>query len=236
MRLAVLLVALVACTRSYADEPAGKRFERDMMARFHMHESYALFATIERALLEGRLDDARRLAQGIGAAPDEPDFAAWQPQSAAVRERALALANATGVSDACRRAAGLAEACAGCHAAASAGPELAALPALPPHEATVEARMARHLWAAERIHEGVIAAADSRWRAGLAVLAQAPLAWPGDRARGALASQVQRLARQALDGAVPRTGEVAASASRARVYGELLVRCAACHALARQQN
>lgn len=233
MRFAVLLFALVACNRSYADEPVGQRFERDMMARFHMHESYAVFATIERALIRGRLDEARALARGLGAAPDEPGFEAWQQQAAVVRERALALANATGISEGCRRAGGVADACARCHAVAEGGPELPALPPVPAYEGTIEARMARHLWAAERIHEGVIAADDGRWRAGLAVLAAAPLAWPGDRTRDALARQVEQIARRAL-AAAPASSVVNASASRARVYGELLVRCAACHARARQ--
>ena len=38
--------------------------------------------------------------------------------------------------------------------------------------------LARHRWAVERVREGVIGAVDEPWRAGLDVLAQAPLPWP----------------------------------------------------------
>ncbi|HET9622020.1 MAG TPA: hypothetical protein VFP84_11680, partial [Kofleriaceae bacterium] len=71
MRIALLLVAIAGCTPALADEPPGKQFEHDMMARFHMHESYTLFGAIERLLVRGKLAEARDRARAIGAAPDE---------------------------------------------------------------------------------------------------------------------------------------------------------------------
>ena len=166
------------------------------MARFHMHESLPLFGAIEHLLVHGKLDEARDLARSIGVAPDEAGLSAWATQAALVRDRATALANATSVDDACRRAAKLAEACARCHVDTNAVPEFRVPPELPPDRPTVEARMTRHLWAVERVREGVIGAVDEPWRAGLDVLAQAPLPWPAEDAeRARLAHRMPRRRR-----------------------------------------
>lgn len=221
-----LAVALSACSTSYADDPPAKRFEHDTMARFHMHESYELFGAIEHLLVHGKVTETRDLARSIGVAPDESGLSAWATQAAVVRERASALATASSVDDACRKAAKLAEACASCHVDTNAVPELREPPAMPPDRPTVDARMARHVWAVERIREGVIGAVDEPWRAGLDVLAQAPLPWADvDSDRTALAKQLHVLADQARHRATLDVG-----ADRARVYGEILVTCAACHA------
>ncbi|HTR50364.1 MAG TPA: hypothetical protein VMJ10_06620 [Kofleriaceae bacterium] len=218
---------MAACSISHADEPPGKQFEHDMMARFHMHENYTLFGAIERLLVRGKLDDARDLARSIGMAPDEAGLSAWATQAAVVRDRASAIANATSVDDACRRTAKLAEACARCHVETNAVPEFRVPPELPPDRPTIEARMTRHLWAVERVREGVIGGVDEPWRAGLDVLAQAPLPWSAaDRDRTALAKQLRELADRARHRGATETIE-----DRARTYGDLLVTCAACHAL-----
>lgn len=231
MRFALAFIAIVACTPSYADEPPSRRFEHDMMARFHMHESYALFGAIERLLVRGKLAEARDLARAIGVAPDDVGLSAWATQTALVRERAAEVANATTIGDASRRVARLAEACAGCHADTGVSPEFRAPPPLPPDQPTLDARMLRHLWAVERVREGVIGGDDTSWRAGLDVLAQAPLPWRAtDGARGALAKQLHDVAEHARH----RGPATPTDADRARTYGELLVTCAACHATVKQ--
>ncbi|HET9623412.1 MAG TPA: hypothetical protein VFP84_18695, partial [Kofleriaceae bacterium] len=157
------------------------------------------------------------------AAPDEAGLSAWSAQAAVVRERATAVGTAATVEEACQRTASLAAACARCHAETGVSPEFRAPPAAPPDRPTIDARMTRHVWAVERIREGVIGGDDSAWRAGLDVLAQAPLPWrASDGARGALAKQLHDVADRARHRAP----------DRARTYGELLVTCAACHATA----
>src|SRR5581483_10210932 len=153
-----------------------------------MHESYTMFGAIERLLVRDKLGEARDLARAIGVAPDEAGLSAWAAQAAVVRERATAVAAASSVDEACRRTARLAEACARCHAETGVSPEFRAPPGLPPDQPTLDARMTRHLWAIERIREGVIGGDDSSWHAGLDVLAQAPLPWrASDGPRAALA-------------------------------------------------
>lgn len=187
-----------------------------------MHESFDLLRAIEKLLVRGKLDDARSLAKSIAQAPDEPGLDTWGARAALVRERAAAVANATTVEEGCRREAKLAEACAGCHLEAGVVPEFKPS-ALPPDKPSVGARMARHLWAADRMWEGMVGGSDEAWLAGLDVLAMPPVReLPRDRLE--LARRMQQLADQARQRkSVDDLGE------RARAYGEILATCAACH-------
>jgi cytochrome c553 len=222
----LLLVVLVGCANVAAEPAPGKRFERDMMLRLHMHENFGLLRTMEKLLVHGKLEEAQFLAQAMSQAPDVPGLGAWATETARTRDRAAAIAKAKTNDDALRAEVGLAEACAGCHVASNARPELPPTPALPADTATVGSRMARHLWATDRLWEGMVDGDDEAWRAGLDVLAGSPL--PASELgsdRVAIAHRLQRLAREART----RTGDTDVTA-RARAYGDILVTCAACHA------
>ena len=194
------------------------------MVRFHMYRSFDLSRAIERVLVRGGLDDARALAASLASGSEPPALEAWARQAALVRERAAALAAAPGIDEACRRAARLSEACAACHVAAGAGPAFDAYPGAPVDGPSLEARMARHRWAVDRLWEGMVGNADKPWQAGLDVLAVTPLpfsAVAGDRVT--LASRLQQVADQA------RQRRLTTPTERAALYGEMLVVCAACH-------
>ena len=231
---ALLVVAAVAgCRGASADDkpllpPPQKpdqRFEHDMMVRFHMHENFDLLRAIEKLLVHGKLDEARTLAKSVAYAPDEPGLEPFARRAATVRERAAAVANAPSLDEALRREAKLAQACAECHADAGVLPEFREPPRVPPDKPTIEARMTRHLWATDRLWEGVVGDSNEAWRAGLDVLAATPLPWStADSDRVALARQLQRLADQAR-----QTQGADRLDERARLYGEILVTCAACH-------
>jgi len=204
--------------------PPPQRFERDMMMRFHMRSSFDTVRAIERLLIRGKLDEARYFAQSLASEPDAPGLAPWAKQIALVRERAAAVASAPGIDEACRREARLAEACARCHADASAQPEFRPPREAPADQPTIVARMARHRWAADRLWEAAIGDAEDAWRAGLDVLAASSLTWPEQGSdRKALAQRLRQLAVQAQHAA---TGDRAA---RTWLYGEILVTCASCH-------
>ena len=207
-------------------EPTRGQFEHDMMVRFHMHENFSLLRAIEKLLIRGKLDDARALARSIAESPDEPGLASFAKRIAAVRDRAGALATATTIEEACRREARVAEACAQCHVDAGVLPEFREPPPAPPDHPTLAARMARHLWATDRLWEGVVGDSDESWRAGLDVLAATPLPWgPGQPERTQLAQQLQRFADQAR-----HTQARDRLAERAKIYGNMLATCVACHA------
>lgn len=225
MRCIVLaLVIVTGCQATRSDEPLAAHRQDELKVHFHMYRSFDLSRAIERVLVRGGLDDARALAASLASTSEPSALEAWGRQTALVRERAAALADAPGIDEACRRAARLSEACAGCHVAAGAGPAFDAYPKAPLDQPTVEARMARHRWAVDRLWEGMVGNAAKPWQAGLDVLAVTALpfsAAAGDRV--GLANRLQQQADQA------RQQRPATPAERARVYGEILVTCAACH-------
>jgi cytochrome c553 len=223
MKLAMIVV-LAACQAATAEPPPEKRFEHDMMVRFHMHQNFDLVRAIERLLIRGKLDEAKRFAEAIAMSPDEPAHGPWAAQAAVVRERASAVARATSVDDALRKETQLAAACADCHRESYGSAVFEKPPAIPPDRPTLDARMARHRWAADRMWESVIGDLDDAWREGLDVLAAAPLEL--DAARAPFARELQRLANTARRTKKPM-------ANRAATYGEILVVCAGCHAKSR---
>lgn len=195
-----------------------------MMTRFHMQASFDLVRAIERLLIAGKLDDARRLAGSLAVEADTPGLEPWSKQVALVRMRAAAVASASTIDAACRLEARLDEACAQCHVDASAEPEFASVPRVPADDPSVPARMARHRWAVDRLWEGMVGNSDEPWRSGLDVLAATPLP---PSALGAnrvdLGRELQRLADEA------RHAVTGGLEERGRRYGEILVACAACH-------
>jgi hypothetical protein len=225
MRLVAAMI-LIGCQPADAvDKPAVVQPADELAVRFHMYRSFDLGRAIERLLVRGDLDSARALATSIAVSPEPGALEPWGRQISEVRRRAAELVASPGLDEACRSAARLAAACAGCHVETRAAPVFEKPPAVPPDQDTVEAHMARHRWAADRIWEGMIGNADGPWRDGIDVLAQTPLHFPavaGDRA--ALATRLQHLVDQARQPQLTDT-----PAERAQIYGELLVTCAACH-------
>ncbi|MGE0401209.1 MAG: hypothetical protein AB7T06_31155 [Kofleriaceae bacterium] len=228
MRGSFVLASLVAVTSltdaaPSRDKPPEQRFEEGMLLRFHMHENYGVVRGIERLLLRGRLEDAKPLAAAIGEAPDEPGMSAYAKHFAEIRQRALDLSRAKSVDDAFRLEGKLVLACATCHAEVGVVPEPSSVP-LPPDRNTLEARMSRHLWAADRLWMGIVADSQADWSSGLDVLAGGSRMWPElDAARAPFAKQMQRTAETA------RRVKAPALAARATTYGELLTTCASCH-------
>ncbi|MGE5182170.1 MAG: hypothetical protein ACM31C_08910 [Acidobacteriota bacterium] len=232
MRSIVLaLLAIAACQNASGGPPKpsdkpSDRFGHDMTVRLHMHENFGLLRTIELEIIHGRLAAAQALALAIGETPDEPGLEPFAKRAAAVRARAAELANARDIAEACRREAKLAAACADCHVDAGVLPEFSPPPREPPDHPTVRSRMVRHLWASERMWEGLVGDSDESWRAGLDILAATPLPF-ADKTdeRAPLAAKLQQLARDAT-----QTQATDQLRDRARWYGDMLATCAACHA------
>lgn len=226
----VLAAAVALAPRQIAmarepEPPPPARFEHDMIVRFHMHENFDLLRAIEKLLLRGRLDDAKALAQAIAEAPDEPGLGALAPHAIRVRDQAANLARAPTVDEACRREARLAVACAGCHVETGVMPALSSLPPIPPDRNTIEARMARHLWATDRLWEAVVGGGNEPWVNGLDVLSATPFPFRAaldDRA--GLAKQLQQVASAAR-----KRSSKDDLTERGRVYGQILTICATCH-------
>lgn len=208
-----------------AAPPAAKervRFDRPAVVRFHMQRNFDDLRAIERRLIAGQLDEATTLAHLLARPAGDPGLAAWGPEVRRVVDAAVALAAAPSLDEACRREPRVSAACAGCHLRTGAAPVFPPPPPVPLDRPTRDARMARHLWATDRLWEAMVGGSEPAWRSGLAVLAATPLPFT-ERDRLRFARRLQDLARDALS---PAT----AAADRATTYGELLVTCTGCHA------
>lgn len=117
-------------------------------------------------------------------------------------------------------------ACGDCHA--GHGPSLSEIEAA--GSATgVLPHMHRHLWATDRMWEGLMAPSEARWNQGVALLSGMdldPAQFEGrdeqDSPAGYLTPWIRRIGLESL-----RTGDREA---RGRLYGDLLATCAECHA------
>ncbi len=221
---AVLLIALAACETSHAD-PAPVAYDHQAMVRFHMREHYDMLGAIQHLVIRDDLYDVTVIARTIGNGLDEPGLERWKGQASLARSNARELAAAPNTDEACRRTARLAATCANCHIDARVGNMFGPPPPVPPDGKALDARMARHVWAADRLFEGVIGASDNAWLAGLDVLAQTPAPFSiVDADRIALAQRLQDLADSTRKHAAKDS-----SAERARAFGEILITCSACH-------
>ena len=208
-----------------AQPPTRPTFDRPARVRYHMDRQVDDLRAIERDLLAGRLGAAKLCALGMTRPEQDRGMSPWSARSTAFVDAAASLAIAPSVDEALRREVRVAQACAECHLEAQAIPRFSPPPVLPVDGVGIAARMDRHRWATDRLREGMVAASEERWRAGLGVLAATPAPFSPLTDASRLADALQARAAHALE---VRTNETLDE--RTATYGELLVTCAACHA------
>ncbi len=190
-----------------------------------MREHYDRLETIQHLVIRADLFDVHAIAKAIGQGTVyDTDLERWSGQAALVSSAASVLAAARSNESACRGTAQLALACALCHVDTKVVGMFGSPPPAPRDDASVAARMARHVWATDRLFEGMIGAADDSWNAGLDVLAQTPSPIVADdTSRAAGARRLQELA------ATAKRASKRDLMARARLYGEILVACSDGH-------
>ncbi len=227
----ILLAALLwsGCNGSASageEPPEPVRMSRPDMVRFHMNRHFDDLQAIQRLLVAGKLSEAKSLAFMLTKPASDPGLVRFASESARVSDAARALVASPGIDEALRREARVAAACADCHVRTQMTPIFAAPPTTPTDEANTASAMARHQWAVDRLWEGVVGGSDRPWVAGLEVLSATPLPYSPITDAPALAARLQRLARTALTAHRDQTETLD---ERGRLYGEMLVTCAACH-------
>lgn len=179
----------------------------------------------------GRLDGVRREANELLAAVSDEGL----PRRVAglveeLQTYAGLAARAPDVTLAASAVARVAAGCGSCHRTLKHELIYEPLTGPPPGDTPLASRMLRHRWAADRLWDGLVGPSDDAWRAGAAVLRDAPLF------TDALTQDVQQYeAVTKLAWTVQEIGARAISArdqgARAGLYGELLGTCATCHQL-----
>jgi cytochrome c553 len=188
-----------------------------------MEGHYTQVGQVQQAVVKGDLEAARAPAQWLAEHPEHPDL----PQGVKspmedMRAQARSVVRAVDLADAARATAEMAAACGRCHRLAGAGPDPETWTMAPPGADALR-QMARHLWAVDRMWEGLVAPSDRLWRQGATALIDDPLFQGGGQA----SPDVARLAREVHDLGVTASGRD--PDGRAGVYGRLLATCVTCH-------
>jgi mono/diheme cytochrome c family protein len=195
-----------------------------------MTEHFIIATWSRDAVINGRLDLLREPMAAL-AAYDYATVApgGWMRFVAKMQHAADLTARAANLDGAATGVATMARTCGECHAATGRGPAFASdhRDGRAPSADTFGARMQRHMWAADRLWEGLTGPSDSAWEAGASALARAPFTAPStDPPLPADYVRALDEVRELGDRAVAST----TLAERADVYGLFLASCAGCHA------
>lgn len=199
--------------------PPGSPLDRVMKAHF---EDALL---IRQAVIRGDPERASDPAAVLKDLQDDLDALpkGWRGYVERMRDSARRITDSTNSAQAAAAAADLGVTCGMCHEK-HGGPKASTEPA-PPEGTTLESRMKRHVWANERLWEGLFVPSSEAWTAGARALSGTPfskevLTRGGVHARSA-ASEFSKLVASAP---AKKTAD-----ERAALYAQLLVTCGACH-------
>ena len=208
-------------TEIHADrkDPEGGSLRQRLM-KSHFNQT----AAIREAVISGKIGKAVRPAdaltdmEGVETLPKQWQVSVKQLQGASKRIR-----EGSNIQEVAAATADIGRACATCHAAVS-GPKIKV--GDPPAQSDKMAdRMKRHMWATERLWEGIYGPSDAAWKAGAAALEmdsfpKQTIAKGGVHAHSS-AARFSKLSKSAANN---KTGE-----QRAKLYSQLLTTCAPCH-------
>lgn len=231
--VATAVATLNVATAQVSSAPAGPQAVTPQAERAaHMQGHYSQVMTVHEAVIRGDLAAVRVPATWVAEheAPGSlPTGSA--PFVAEMQRAARRTASASTVLEAALGAADMLKTCGDCHRGVGTRP--------PTPETTgpivggVVGHMLAHQQAADQMLHGLTVPSSAMWRAGAAGFSGAPLRrelLPDDpRLTPELAASEQRIHALAA-----QAGKADDSAARAVFYGQLIARCADCHALHRK--
>ena len=187
-------------------------------ARMWIHFDAA--ADLQLAMARGDLDRAQRAARSIERVEQIPGLPPGSEEELVrLRAYATAIREAISYEVAAEGASLLAASCRACHQNYDVGPQFAALPRPPEDTGN---HMVEHIWAADRMWEGLIIPSAERWRAGARVLADhavpMDILQPGTSQHGITLKTLGLESQRETD-----------LSNQARYYRDILVTCATCH-------
>lgn len=205
---------------SSARKDEGEGTLRQKLMKAHFNQT----ADIRDAVISGDLRKAVQPAasltdmKGVDTLPKRWQVAVQQLQVASKRIR-----ESSDIQEVAAATADIGRACATCHTSVS-GPKIEVGTA-PGGEGSMGERMKRHMWATERMWEGIYGPSDKAWKEGAKALELDP--FPKDQlSKGGVhaLSSAQRFGKYTKNAASLKTGE-----KRAALYASLLSTCAPCH-------
>ncbi len=196
----------------------------------HMHQHLSAMRAMKAFIIAGQLDDNLREAavwvEEHEATPGLPGD--WQPYILQMRRYAGQVADARHLDFAAVSVGEMAGVCGDCHSANGVEVGFGDYTSAPGASPNVRVQMRRHLWAVDRMWEGLISPSDSAWRLGAETLADVQVNAADIGATGAQQPKVDYLLARARE--IGTEGaSVESPKARGALYGELLSLCADCH-------
>jgi len=217
--LALVFLVPSACTWSFGT-PEPETTE--------MHQRFSRTVDIQTGVVLGDLGRAQRAAAWL-ATHEETEALTRDSEThpARIRGYASQISRASDLDSVAQQAGQMAGACGDCHTAMGKGPRFVVGSGAPQGNSRAAA-MIRHLWAADRMWEGLVGPSEDAWEAGARALIGYRIAGAKllaaasslDAAEGHLA-RIRSLGQEAE--------RVTTQEGRARVYTELLSTCRGCH-------
>jgi len=232
MRPALTTLLLLSCTKPAAPEAAPTQTVVDPPASEvapaeHMRDHHDRITRARDAIIRGDLEAAREPMDWLGqhdTHPGVPEEA--RPYILEMKGAARVAAGASTIDGVAVGLATVATICGECHARLDLGPRFEPVE-MPPAEAGVAWHMARHRWAADRMWEGMIAASDDLWVAGVGGLKEDPLR--EEELHGGEMSEDERAVATWLHDMATFGEQMEGSMARSAFYGALLSKCSDCH-------
>lgn len=198
--------------------PPGASVDRIMQA--HFKDALLIRQAVIAGIPENAVEPAFALShvQDLDHLPE-----GWRGFVERMQEVAGRIQDSTLVSRAAAATADLGVSCGMCHRQRG-GPQASKAP--PPAEGTtIQSRMQRHVWATERLWEGLYVPSDDAWNAGANALSTAPFPSEVSRKGGVHArSAADDFSRLVIKAPAKKT-----PGDRAGLYAELLLTCGGCH-------
>lgn len=221
--LAITLIALAAGAAQHGDASA------DASLSEHMHRHLSSIRAVKQFIIAGQIDGMREPAAWLAEHEASPELPGnWEPYVTELREHARETAFANHLVFAAASLSEMARTCGDCHRANNVSGVIDENVRPAPVGDSVRVQMRRHLWAADRMWEGLIGPSDTAWNRGIDVLASVDVQATDIGAQPAQQNRVDYLLTR-----VRELGELGREAdsndARSAVYGEFLSLCADCH-------
>jgi hypothetical protein len=193
-----------------------------------MHRNLIKTVDLQTGVVLGDLDKTQKAASWILAQEGPSPYSSEaQPYEKEMLGYASRIAEAPDLRAAAAETGMFAASCGTCHQALERGPRFRVGNDAPDGESQ-EAMMIRHLWAADRMWEGLVGPSDESWIAGAEAMAETQPALArvfraSTKGMGSepFLNEVNSLAREAINA----TGQ----AERGEIYGRMLDTCNRCH-------
>ena len=220
---AAFMVLLTAC----AGVP-----EREGMtsAQSHMYAHLDRTGEVHDALVRGDMEGARRGSDWLATHQETVRLPQGsEPYGSTMTSYAIQVREATDLEEAAVSAARMAGACGECHREYAVGPRLLT-GAPPPGGGGAKAEMALHVWASERMWNGLVGPDDYAWSSGASALTRGWLSPQDVVADPDSREEVRNLVQEVYELGT-RAGTTSDPHQRAEVYGDFLTTCIDCHLL-----